>query len=87
MEKEIINHEKQTVIVQNVIRTPKWSVGAAVLLSFLIPGAGQMYKGNVLQGILWLIFTTIGYFLLLLPGIILHIICIATAASGNPYKD
>lgn len=85
IEKDI--NEKQTIIVQNIISTPKWSTGTAVLLSFIIPGAGQMYKGNIIQGILWLIITSIGYLFFVIPGIILHIICIATAASGNPYKN
>lgn len=29
----------------------------AGLLSFLIPGVGQLYNGQILMGILWLIFT------------------------------
>jgi hypothetical protein len=64
----------------------KWSPAVAGLLSFLIPGVGQMYKGKILVGIAWLIFTSIGYVLLLFPGILLHIICIVTATSGNPYE-
>ena len=68
-------------------RERKWSPGVAALLSFVIPGAGQMYKGNIGTGIFWFIVVVIGYFMLLIPGIILHLICIVTAASGNPYKD
>ena len=64
----------------------KWSPGVAALLSFLIPGAGQMYKGNVLGGLLWLFFVVMGYVLLVIPGLLLHLICIFTAASGDPYK-
>lgn len=29
----------------------------AGLLSFIIPGVGQLYNGQILAGILWLIFT------------------------------
>lgn len=65
---------------------PKWSSGTATLLSFIIPGAGQMYKGKVGAGIAWLIFTTVGYGLLIVPGVILHIICIVKASSGNIYE-
>jgi len=36
-------------------KTQKWSPGVAALLSFLIPGAGQMYKGNVIIGLLFLL--------------------------------
>jgi TM2 domain-containing membrane protein YozV len=73
-----------SIIVQQ--RERKWSPGIAALLSFLIPGAGQIYKGNLVSGILWFIFTGIGYFLLVIPGLILHLICIFAAASGDPYK-
>lgn len=68
------------------IITEKWNPGVAALLSFFLPGVGQMYKGDVGSGILWLIAVIIGYILLIIPGIILHIFCIINAASGNPYK-
>ena len=38
----------QTVFVQQ----RKWSPGIAAVLSFFIPGVGQIYKGNILRGIL-----------------------------------
>jgi hypothetical protein len=60
-----------------------WNPGVAAVLSLLIPGAGQMYKGNVLGGVVWLIAVIIGY-TLLVPGVILHLCCIASAASGTP---
>jgi TM2 domain-containing membrane protein YozV len=62
----------------------KPSNGVAAVLSLFIPGAGQMYKGRVGQGIVWLIFTVIGYFMMIIPGIILHLICIFHAASMEP---
>tara|TARA_R110002072_G_scaffold75624_5_gene177880 strand:- start:3574 stop:3918 length:345 start_codon:yes stop_codon:yes gene_type:complete len=73
--------------MQQVQRIRRWSPGVAALLSFLIPGAGQMYKGDVGTGIVWFIFTILGYFLFIAPGVILHFICIITAANGDPYKD
>ena len=75
-----------TTIIMPEQKIRKWSPGVAALLSFLIPGAGQMYKGNVLAGLVWLVAVVIGYFLILIPGIILHVICIFTAATGDPYK-
>lgn len=30
---------------------------AAALLSFLIPGVGQLYNGDILRGLFWLIIT------------------------------
>lgn len=64
-----------------------WSPGVAAVLSLFMPGVGQMYKGRVGEGVLWLIFTPIGYVLFILPGLILHIICIITASQGNPYRQ
>jgi hypothetical protein len=63
-----------------------WSPGVAALLSFLIPGAGQIYKGNTGGGILWLIAVLLGYILFVIPGVILHIICIVSAASSDRKK-
>jgi TM2 domain-containing membrane protein YozV/DNA-directed RNA polymerase subunit RPC12/RpoP len=63
----------------------EWSPGIAALLSFLIPGAGQIYKGSVVAGLLWFVMTSVGYLLLVVPGLILHLICIIAAASGDPY--
>ncbi len=37
------------------------SNGTAAVLSLFIPGAGQMYKGRVGQGIAWMILTVLGY--------------------------
>ena len=71
-----------TVIVQE--RT--WSPGVAAVLSLIIPGAGQMYKGQVLNGIVWLIFTVIGYALFIFPGLILHLCCIIGASMGGKKK-
>ncbi len=31
--------------------------GIAALLSFLIPGVGQIYNGDILRGVFWLIIT------------------------------
>jgi TM2 domain-containing membrane protein YozV len=65
---------------------PKWSGGVAAVLSLLIPGAGQMYKGQIANGIVWMIFVVAGYFMLVVPGLILHLFCIIGAASGDPTK-
>ena len=62
----------------------KWSPGIAAVLSLVIPGAGQMYKGKVGIGLVWLVVVFVGYLLLLIPGLILHLICIINAASGDP---
>lgn len=61
-----------------------WSPGVAAVLSLVIPGAGQMYKGQIFNGLLWLVFVVIGYLLFIIPGLILHLLCILGAASGKP---
>ena len=64
----------------------KWSPGVAAVLSLVIPGAGQIYKGQILRGLVWLFVVVLGYFLFIIPGVILHIVCIVGATSGNPTK-
>jgi TM2 domain-containing membrane protein YozV len=66
-----------------VVATPAWRPGVAALLSFLIPGAGQIYKGQTFQGIVWLVCVVVGY-VFILPGLILHLLCIVAAGSGRP---
>jgi len=62
-----------------------WSPGIAALLSFIIPGAGQIYKGSIAAGLLWFVATAIGYVMLIIPGLVLHLLCIFAAAMGDPY--
>jgi TM2 domain-containing membrane protein YozV len=63
------------------------SNGTAAVLSLFIPGAGQMYKGNTAKGFGWLLGAGIGYMLLIVPGIIVHIVCIFNAATSDPADE
>jgi TM2 domain-containing membrane protein YozV len=56
----------------------------AAILSLVVPGAGQLYTGNALSAVLWFVLVTAGY-VLILPGIFLHLFCIASAA-GAAYR-
>lgn len=68
---------------QSVSGTQKtWNPGVAAVLSLIIPGAGQLYKGEIAHGIIYFIFVPLGY-LLCIPGLILHIFCIVRAASKD----
>lgn len=60
---------------------PLPSPGVAAVLSFFIPGLGQIYKGSVLGGLVWLFCTAIGYVSFVIPGIALHLACVISAAS------
>jgi hypothetical protein len=53
----------------------------AALLSALVPGAGHLYAERPIAAILWFVIVGLGY-TLLLPGLILHLFSIATAASS-----
>jgi len=68
------------------VHQQKWNPGIAGLLSLLIPGAGQMYKGQIGNGLVWLLCVTLGYMFFIVPGLVLHLFCIAGAASGDPSK-
>ena len=66
------------------------NAGTAAILSFLIPGAGQIYNGKILRGLFWLIVTPglwVGSGGLL--GWICHIVSAYTAhkyAARNPAR-
>jgi TM2 domain-containing membrane protein YozV len=65
----------------------RWSPGLAAVLSFFVPGLGQLYKGQILNGIVWFFMVGFGYMALILPGLLLHLFCIIGAASGNPWTE
>lgn len=64
--------------------------GTAAILSFLVPGLGQIYNGKILRGCLWLIVTPglwIGTGGLL--GWVCHLISACTAynyATEHPHR-
>ena len=50
--------------------------GVAAVLSLVIPGAGQIYKGNLTDGFCWMAAVILGYLCMFFPGLILHIVCV-----------
>jgi TM2 domain-containing membrane protein YozV len=64
----------------------EWSPGIAAVLSFFIPGLGQIYKAQIARGILVFLMTVGGYALFVVPGIIMHLIAIVDATQGDPYS-
>lgn len=69
-----------------IVERDSWSPGVAAVLSFLFPGLGQMYKGQIFNGLAWFVITALGYMALVVPGAILHLCCIIGAASGKRSK-
>lgn len=65
---------------------PRWSPVVALILSLIVPGLGQLYKGQWINGFIWFVLVVIGYVCFVVPGVILHVMCILGAARGNPYR-
>jgi TM2 domain-containing membrane protein YozV len=57
------------------------SPALAAMLSAFVPGAGHLYAGRILAGLLWFLVVGLGY-VLILPGLVLHLFSIAAAASA-----
>ncbi len=53
--------------------------GVAAVLSVLIPGLGQVYAGRLGAGALWFLATGFGYWATLVPGFLIHAVCIWSA--------
>lgn len=77
----------------DMVMARQFNPGVAAVLSFLIPGLGQIYKTQIFWGIYWLMVVYFFYWtallldpILLLFPIILHLACIASAASINPVR-
>jgi RNA polymerase subunit RPABC4/transcription elongation factor Spt4 len=62
----------------------QWN-GIAAILSFIVPGLGQMYRGHVFNGICLLICTIIGYFFFVIPGLVIHLLVVIEA--GRPANN
>ena len=75
------------VVVINQPPIQRWSPGLAAVLSFFVPGLGQLYKGQILNGIVWFVFVFLGYLALFVPGVVLHFFCVLGALSGNPWTE
>lgn len=53
----------------------------AAALTICVPGAGHLYAGRVLAAVMWFFVVSAGY-VLILPGLILHLVSIASAANA-----
>lgn len=60
--------------------------GLPALLSFIIPGLGQLVKGHVGKGILIFFGFLIGLIILVLPGVIVWIYGIYDAYNSNEHE-
>ncbi|MEO8550254.1 MAG: hypothetical protein ABI678_09775 [Kofleriaceae bacterium] len=53
----------------------------AAALSLMLPGAGHLYTGRAIAAVMWFLVVGMGY-ALILPGLILHMFSIASAAAS-----
>ena len=58
-----------------VVRRPP-SPGLAAVFSVFLPGLGQVYSGQLVAGALWFLATSVSYWAVLLPGFLVHALCI-----------
>ncbi len=70
---------------ERAARPRRFSPLLAALLSWVWPGLGHVYKGEVAAGFLWWFAVCVGYLMCILPGVVLHWVCIFAAASGSDY--
>lgn len=55
----------------------------AAIWSMMLPGLGQLMKGQIMPGIFWALFVGFGYFSFFWPGLFLHGLCIMDAAFNK----
>jgi hypothetical protein len=77
----------RSVVAINQPPARLWSPGLAAVLSFFVPGLGQLYKGQFVSAVFWFVFVGMGYVAPILPGLILHFFCVLGALSGNPWTE
>jgi TM2 domain-containing membrane protein YozV len=55
----------------------------AGLCAFICPGLGHLIIGKPFQSLIWFLLIVVGYFMFIVPGIILHLISILDAARAG----
>lgn len=81
----------QTMNISQVVNVgahsyQKWSRVVAGVLSLVFPGLGHLYKRQPFSGLLWAILVIIGYVAFVVPGAILHVICILGSMTGDTHR-
>ncbi|MCP4003359.1 MAG: hypothetical protein GY725_04110 [bacterium] len=53
--------------------------GIAAVLSVLVPGLGHLYSGRLAAGLGWFLAAGFGYWAILVPGFLIHVISVWAA--------
>jgi len=64
---------------EEIVESNEPSPGIAAVLSVLIPGLGQVYCGRLFAGAMWFLAAAAGYSLILVPGFLIHALCVWSA--------
>jgi len=83
---EFLDEKLKASSQRSAKREKSWDPGIAAALSFILPGMGQIYKGDIGIGLVLLLFTIIGYAMFIIPGLGLHIFAIYSAYSAPAPK-
>ncbi len=60
----------------------KYLHATAALMSLVIPGAGQVYKGRAAVGVSWFVIVAACYVLVGAPALLVHLMCVVSAGSA-----
>ena len=58
----------------------------AAIWSMMLPGLGQLMKGQIMPGLFWAFLTAGGYYSFFWPGITIHVLCVLDAALNKGIK-
>ena len=56
--------------------------GVSAVLSVILPGLGQVYNGQLGAGLVWFGLATFGYWAVLVPGFLFHVLSVYFAYRG-----
>jgi hypothetical protein len=65
----------------------EWNSGTAAMLSFVLPGSGQLYGGKTIPGLIWLWAVVCGYLASLPLGLAAHGICVLDATEHRNRRE
>ena len=65
----------------------EWSSGIAALLSFILPGSGQLYGGKTIPGLIWLWAVVCAYLASMPLGLAAHGICVLDATEHRKTRE
>ncbi len=71
----------------NLVRERPFNPLIAGVLSFVVPGLGQLYKGQFWGALLWFLITGAGYAAFFFPGLVVHFFCVLAAAFNSAGKE